>query len=187
MKAYWELFFAFAKMGAVLFGGGYAMLPLLEKEIVEKRRWASHQDLLDYFAIGQSTPGIIAINVCTFLGYRRKGWPGAFVATFGFVFPALVLISIIAGVLTGIAHLPIVQHAFGGIRIVVTALIADALFKFSKGAIKDKCGIIISLLAFAASLFFKASPILIVLTAALAGMLVYRTGNQSEQPKEESP
>lgn len=185
MKAYLELFLAFAKMGVVLFGGGYAMLPLLEKEVVDKRGWATRDEILDYLAIGQTTPGIIAINICSFLGYRRKGWGGAFVATLGFVFPALVIISIIAGVLAELSDLPVVQHAFGGIRIVVAALIADTLVKFSKGAIKDRWGILLGLFALGGSLFFRTSPILIVLTASLVGILIYRVRNPAGLMKEE--
>ncbi len=176
MNAYWELYLAFAKMGAVLFGGGYAMLPLLEREVVHKRGWATHEEMLDYISIGQSTPGIIAINICSFLGYRRKGLLGAFVATLGFVTPSLLIISLIAGVLTECSHLPLVQHALGGIRIVVGALIVEALFTFYKGAIKDRWGLAIALLAFGLSLAFRPSPVYIVLAGSIAGLLIYSRG-----------
>ena len=110
MKELAELFWIFAKMGAVTFGGGYAMLPIIQREIVEKRQWATEAEVMDYYAIGQCTPGIIAVNTSTFIGYKRKGIAGGFTATFGFVFPSLVIITIIAAFLQNFAHISYVAH-----------------------------------------------------------------------------
>ena len=138
MKELAELFWIFAKMGAVTFGGGYAMLPIIQREIVEKRQWATEAEVMDYYAIGQCTPGIIAVNTSTFIGYKRKGIAGGFTATFGFVFPSLVIITIIAAFLQNFAHISYVAHAFNGIRACVCALILDAVIKLGKKSVIDK-------------------------------------------------
>ena len=116
MKECWELFWAFAKVGAMTFGGGYAMLPILQREVVEKRGWVTEEDLMDYFAIGQCTPGIIAVNTATFVGEKKKGVPGGIMATLGVVFPSLIIITILAGIITSVSDLAWVQNAFAGIR-----------------------------------------------------------------------
>ena len=118
-----ELYLAFLKIGAVNFGGGYAMLPLLERDLVTKRGWTTTDDLMDYFAIGQCTPGIIALNVSTFIGHKRRGIPGAIAATLGFLTIPIIIILVIAAFLTNFAELPVVQHAFAGIRVCVCILI----------------------------------------------------------------
>ena len=112
MKELWDLFWVFAKMGAVTFGGGYAMLPILQREIVEKRGWATEEEVMDYYAVGQCAPGIIAVNVATFIGQKLRGISGGIVATLGIVFPSVVIISILAGLIQNFAHIPVVINAF---------------------------------------------------------------------------
>ena len=174
MKEYLELMWTFASIGAVSFGGGYAMLPHIQRELVDKRQWVTREEILDYFAIGQSTPGIIAINVSSFIGYNRKGWRGSLAATLGFVLPSLVLITLLAGILVLVADHPWVQHAFSGIRIAVGALIVQTLVKFFNGAVKDVWGVLIALGAFGASFFFQASPILVVVAAGALGVGLFK-------------
>ena len=134
LNPYLDLFLTFAQIGVCTFGGGYAMLPILQREVVEKRGWATEDELMDYYAIGQCTPGVIAVNTSTFIGYRLRGVPGAITATAGMVFPSLVIITIIAAFIQQFAHLAVVQHAFAGIRIAVCALVLQ-----SEGALYDAC------------------------------------------------
>ena len=116
MNVYVDLFMSFARIGAFTFGGGYAMLPMIQKEIVEKHKWATDEEVMDYFAVAQCTPGVIAVNSATFVGTKVKGVLGGAAATLGVIFPAIVIISVIAMVLQSFADIPAVQHAFNGIR-----------------------------------------------------------------------
>ena len=148
MKELWELFSSFARIGGFTFGGGYAMLPMLQKEVVEKRQWATEDEMLDYFAIGQCTPGVIFINTATFIGYKQKGIPGAIAATVGSVFPSLCIVMFIAAVLKNFAELAVVQHAFAGIRVVVSVLILNAVMGLRKKSIVDKLCVVIAAAGF---------------------------------------
>ena len=132
MKIYLELLISFFKVGIMTFGGGYAMLPILQREIVDNKGWATEEELVDYFAIGQCTPGVIAVNTATFIGRKVKGIPGAIVATLSIVLPSLIIISALAGVIEAFSHIAWVQHAFGGIRICVSVLIGNAVVKLLK-------------------------------------------------------
>ena len=114
-----ELFIAFAKVGVLTFGGGYAMIPILERELVDNHSWATNEELMDYYAVGQCTPGIIAVNTATFVGKKVAGVPGGIVASLGVVAPSVVIITLIAGILTSFADIPAVKSAFGGIRVCV--------------------------------------------------------------------
>jgi len=172
MKKLLELFFIFARIGAFTFGGGYAMLPLLREELVDKRGWATDEELMDYYAIGQCTPGIIAINTATFIGYKQKGIPGAIFATLGMVFPSLVIITTIAAFFTDFQKYTIINHAFGGIRVVVVALITDAIIKLWKKSVKDWIGIIIFAISFLAIVFVDISPIFVILASAILGIII---------------
>ena len=149
MNAYLDLFVTFAKVGACTFGGGYAMLPILQRELVEKRSWATEEELSDYYAIGQCTPGIIAVNTATFVGHKQRGVAGGVVATLGLVFPCLVIIMLIAAFLQNFAELPIVIHAFNGVRACVCALILSSVLKLLKGTVVDKATLVIYLLVLA--------------------------------------
>lgn len=138
MKILADLFMTFFKIGLFTFGGGYAMIPLLQAELVRKKKWSSDEELMDYYCIGQSTPGIIAINVATFIGYKRARSTGAVAATLGMVSPSLIIIMSLAHVLNMYMDNPYVAHAFAGIRIVVAALIAEAVFSLWKKAVRRK-------------------------------------------------
>ena len=171
-----SLFLSFAKVGVMTFGGGYAMIPILEREIVENRKWASSEEMMDYYAVGQCTPGVIAVNTATFIGYRVAGPAGGVAATLGVVFPSVVIICLIAGILTNFADIPAVKSAFTAIRVCVCVLIFNAVVKLWKGAVKDKAGLVLFLIVFVLSLFFDISPVLFVLFCALAGLVLTRTG-----------
>lgn len=176
LKELLTLFLTFGKVGVMTFGGGYAMLPILQREVVENKGWTTDEELTDYFAIGQCTPGVIAVNTATFIGQKRRGILGGIVATLGVVFPSLVIIAALAGVITTFSHLAWVQHAFAGIRVCVCVLIFNAVLKLWKGAVKDVWGLVIFLVILALSVFTKLSPIIYVLAAAVAGLLIKNLG-----------
>ena len=170
-----HLFMAFARIGAFTFGGGYAMLPMLQKEVVDKYHWATEDEIMDYYAIGQCTPGIIAVNTATFIGYKTAGIPGAVFATLGIITPSVIIITIIAACLRNFADLPVVKHAFNGIRACVCVLILNAVTKLAQKSLVDKicfgiCGVVLAL-----SLFTSISPALIVVFAGIAGVFFKRT------------
>ena len=154
MKELFDLFWTFCKIGALTFGGGYAMLPLIQREIVENKKWSTEKEILDYYAVGQCTPGVIAVNTATFIGYKLKGIIGGIIATLGVVFPSLIIILIIAAFLQNFADLAIVQSAFAGIRVAVVALIITTVVKLLKSSIKDYLCAIVAILAFIISAFF---------------------------------
>lgn len=176
MNIFLELFTSFAKVGVMTFGGGYAMIPILEREIVDNKGWATSEELMDYYAVGQCTPGIIAVNTATFVGHKIKGTIGGICATIGVVFPSVLIICIIAGLLTNFADIPAVQSAFAGIRVCVCVLIFNAVVKLWKGAIKDKAALGLCLAVFILSVFLKISPIVFVVLCACAGILFTKLG-----------
>ena len=159
------------------------MLPLIQAEVVSKKHWATDDDMLDYFAVGQCTPGVIAVNTASFVGYYRKGIPGCIAATLGVIFPSLVIILVIAALLSSFASIPLVQHALGGIRIAVAVLIVQAVYKMGKAGITNGFGWIVALAAFAIAGFTSVPTIVIVMLAAAAGVLwqlhITRKGVQS--------
>ena len=171
MKELFDLFWTFCKIGALTFGGGYAMLPLIQREIVENKKWSSEKEILDYYAVGQCTPGVIAVNTATFIGYKLRGIIGGIVATLGVIFPSIVIILIIATFLQNFADLAIVQSAFAGIRVAVVALIITTVVKLIKSSIKDYLGVIIAIIAFVISAFIGLSPVYVVIAAALTGFI----------------
>ena len=170
MQILWNLFLLFCKIGLFTFGGGYAMLPLLQDEIVKKRGWATDQELLDLYSIGQCTPGIISINVATFIGYRQAGIKGGIVATIGMIVPSIIIISLIAAVLSRFMYNRYVIYAFAGIRICVVALIADILYGLWKKGVTDYFGAIIFAVALLLLLAFNLSAVWIVIISAAAGL-----------------
>ena len=172
MKKYWELFITFAKMGVLTFGGGMAMLPILQREVVENKHWADEEELADYFAIGQCTPGIIAVNTATFIGQKLYGTAGGILATLGVVFPSLVIISLLAGLINNFADLAWVQNAFAGIQVCVCVLIFNAVVKLLKKSVVDKRTLVIFLLVLAGGCLLDVSPVVFVLLAALAGIVL---------------
>ncbi|MFP3042496.1 chromate transporter [Treponema primitia] len=174
MKEYFDLFLIFLKLGVLTFGGGYAMIPVVERELIKKKGWTTIDEVMDYYTIAQVTPGIIAVNLSTFIGYKRKGPLGGALATIGFVLPGVVFISIIAICLSSFADLPAVQHAFTGIRVAVGALILDTVIKMVKGVFKNWKSLVIYIIAFALSFVWSVSPVLLVIAAGLLGLLVFR-------------
>ena len=171
MKIYIELLLTFAKIGAFTFGGGYAMLPMLQKEVVDKKHWATDEEIMDYYAVGQCTPGVIFVNTATFIGYYQKGIIGGIIATLGVVFPSIVIISLIASILQNFADIEIVQHALHGIRIAVCILVLNATLKLFKTGVKDLTGIIIFILSLVLTYTSIVPTIVIVILSAITGIL----------------
>ena len=172
MKELLLLFAVFAKIGGFTFGGGYAMLPILQREVVDKRQWATQEELMDYFAIGQCTPGIIAVNTATFIGYKRKGVLGAIFATLGVVAPSVVIITVIAAFIRNFQHIEAVQWAFEGIRAAVVALILSAVIKLGKKSLVDVATVVIFLVGAVLSAVTDLSPAIFVVAAGLCGLLL---------------
>lgn len=167
-----QMFLTFAKVGVMTFGGGMAMLPILQREVVEDKGWATDEELVDYFAIGQCTPGIIAVNTATFIGQKQAGIIGGIVATLGIVFPSLIIITALAGVINSFSHLAWVQHAFAGIRVCVCVLIFNAVVKLWKKSVVDKKTLALYALILLASLLTDLSPVIFVLFAAVSGIVL---------------
>lgn len=172
MKELLELFLTFAKIGVMTFGGGMAMLPILEREVVQNKHWATEEELVDYFAIGQCTPGIIAVNTATFVGQKGKGAMGGITATLGVVFPSLVIITILAGLITNFAHLAWVQNAFAGIQVCVCVLILNAVLKLLKKSVVDKRTAVIFVIVLLGNMLLSVSPVWFVLLSALSGIVL---------------
>lgn len=168
----WKLFNVFFRIGFFTIGGGYAMLPMLQREVVEKYRWSTDEEIMDYYAIGQSTPGIIAINTATFIGYKKKGVLGGIVATLGMVAPSWIIIISIAALFQRFANNPWIQSAFSGIRVVVVVLIINAVIKMGKKAINNWVGVAIGVLAFILVAWLDISPIYIIISAGIIGILL---------------
>jgi chromate transporter len=169
---YLDLFLTFAKIGAISFGGGYAMLAFLQREIVEKKEWATNEEMADYFAIGQCTPGIIAVNTATFIGQKYKGILGGIIATLGVVFPSILIISIIAAFFKNFSDITVVKNAFIGIRACVCALIVNAVIKLWKQSVADIPAIAIFISVFALSVFFGVSSVVLVIVSGIAGIII---------------
>lgn len=191
MKELWDMFWAFARIGGLTFGGGYAMLPMLQREVVEKHGWATEEELADYYAIGQCTPGVIAVNTATFIGYRQAGIIGGIVATLGVVFPSVVIITVIAAFLTNFAELRVIRYAFEGIRVCVCVLIFNAVQKLWKKSVVDQPTTAIFLLVFLISAglavgqsfypeLFSVSPIVYVVIAGVAGVVLHGGNGKKE-------
>lgn len=180
MNIYLDLFLTFAKAGVCTFGGGYAMLPILQREVVQKKHWSTEEDLADYYAVGQCTPGIIAVNTATFVGVKQKGVLGGVVATLGVVLPSVIIITLIAAFLQNFSHIPAVAHAFAGIRACVCVLILQAVLKLRKASVKDAPSVLIFVIAFLASAIIGISPTFIVIAAGLAGLVYYSLRGASQ-------
>lgn len=171
MNPYLDLFLTFARVGVCTFGGGYAMLPLLQREVVERRGWATESELMDYYAIGQCTPGVIAVNTSTFIGYKTRGIRGALCATAGMIFPSLVIISVIAAFIAQFSHMEAVQHAFAGIRLAVCALVLRSVYKMSRNGVVDLLTGALLLATFCAVAFAGLSPVLMIVLSGAVGIL----------------
>lgn len=178
------LYWTFVRIGCVTFGGGYAMLPILERELVDKRHWTTMDDLLDYFAIGQCTPGIIAMNVSTFIGEKRGGLKGAVAASLGFLTGPVLLILLIAMFLNNFATLPVVQHAFAGIRVCVCVLILQAVLRLWKKSVVDPFTLGLYVAVFALNVLSGWLPVkipaaVLVILSGVAGVLAAGRKNRA--------
>ncbi len=176
MKELFKLFAIFAKIGAVMFGGGYAMLPILTKKFVDELGWVTDEEITNYFAIGQCTPGVIAVNVATFIGNKRKGFIGGIFATLGVVFVPVIIITIIAACLSNFAEYKIVKDAFAGVRVCVCVLILNAITRLWKKSVVDVFSLILFLIVFVLSAFkdylpFSISPVILVVLCAVSGIV----------------
>ena len=179
-----ELYWTFVKIGCVTFGGGYAMLPILERELVDKRQWTNMDELRDYFSIGQCTPGIIAMNVSTFIGEKRGGVKGAAVASAGFLTGPVLFILIIAMFLTNFATLPLVQHAFAGIRVCVCVLILQAVLRLWKKSVVDPFTLGLYIAVFTLNVLSGLMPVkipaaVLVILSGIVGILAAKKKNHA--------
>ena len=198
MNIYLDLFLTFARVGAATFGGGYAMLPILQREVVEKKGWSSNEELTDYFAIGQCTPGIIAVNTSIFIGYKRKGVAGGVAAALGVVTPSVIVITLIAAFLANFADYPVVRHALAGVNACVVALIGNSVLNLSKSNLKNaaQIGIFLAVLLLGAleglvspvpgtgaakALELLSSPVTLVVLSAIAGLLLFTRKPEREE------
>lgn len=172
VKKLLSLFLTFAKIGVMTFGGGLTMLPLLTKEIVEKRKWASEEQLLDYYAVGQCTPGIIAVNTATFIGYSQAGIAGGIFATVGMVTPSVIIIIAVAAALQQFMEYPVVASALMGIRAVVCALLSHTVLTLAKKSLVDIVTAMIFIIGFVLCFVFDITPILVVVVGAIIGIAV---------------
>ena len=191
MKEYFEILYAFLRVGLFTFGGGYAMIPVVERELIKRKGWVTLDEVMNYYTISQITPGLIGVNLSTFVGYKQKGVLGGILATLGFVLPGSTLVIVVALFLSNFAEFPVVAHAFAGIRIAVGALILDTVIKLVKGVFKDFKALVIYIIVFIVSVLppgmlpslikWIKSPVTLVLVSGLIGLFIYR------QKKEEQP
>ena len=172
----WEVFIAFFKIGILTFGGGLAMLPMFKRECVHNHHWMTEEEILDMYAISQCTPGIIAVNTATYVGYREGGIWGGIVATLGVVAPSLVIICLVASVLNQFIMYPVVQHALAGIRVIVCALMIETVVSMTKSGVKDLYGVIILCAAFLAATFTSIPLVLIVVISGIIGICIKKMG-----------
>jgi len=169
MYRFFDLFFTFARIGLFTFGGGLAMMPMMQKDLVDKKHWITEEDLIDYYAVGQSTPGIIAVNVATFVGHSQFGVLGGIFATLGIIFPSLVIIMLLAGGINSISEYPRVQAALKGINVAVAALLTSVIVKFAKKTIKNGWNVLFMLIAFVCIFWLKVPSFIIILVAIAIG------------------
>ncbi|MCL2121362.1 MAG: chromate transporter [Clostridiales bacterium] len=169
---YLSLFFTFFRIGILTFGGGYTVLPLLQKETVEKKQWISQLEVIDYYAVGQCLPGMIGVNAAILIGYKVKGRGGSVAAAAGFAMPSLLIILAIASLIQNIAGLPVVQSAFAGIRVAVCALVVNAIYTMAQKAIINPITAVLALAVFIAAVWLQVSPVPLVIAAAAAGLIL---------------
>jgi chromate transporter len=172
MRDFIELFLIFAKIGVSTFGGGYAMVPMLLRELTERRDWATQEELLDGVAIGQTTPGIIAVNIATLVGFKRRGVAGGIIATLGMIAPSFAIILIVAAVLSNFAEYPAVKHAFAGIRVCVVALIATTVARLWRSSVADRPALAIFAPVFLLATFTGVPLIALIALSGAAGVVI---------------
>ncbi len=180
MKELFQIFVSFIKVGALTFGGGYAMLPILQREVVERRGWATEAEILDCYAMSQCLPGIIMINTSVFIGQKKKGALGGAAAALGAAFPSLVIITLIASLLTAFEDIPAVKNAFAGIRVCVCVLIFNAVLRLWKSSVVDLWGVLIFAAVCLGSVFTDISVIAFVLVSAALGIVIKRLGAKAQ-------
>lgn len=176
MKELLDLYFTFFRIGGLTFGGGLTMLPMLKYELAEKKQWVAEDELLDYYAIGQCTPGIIAVNVSTFVGYKRKGIPGAVASTLGMISPSLIIVSILALFLDQFMNNQTMAHAIAGVKAVVCALMTNTVITLAKKSFINALCVGIGILAFIGAVFTPIPTISIVIAAGILGVILQKTG-----------
>lgn len=181
---YLNLYLAFFRIGLFTFGGGYAMLPMLERECVTKTGWITKDELLDIFSISQCTPGVIAVNTATYIGNKKGRLPGAICTTLGVISPSLIIITLIAALLENFAEYAVVQHALAGIRVAVSALIVATVVKLIKSNVRSAMQIVMAVFAFFVVGVFGASPVIVVLVAGLFGFLYLGRPVKKEEDHE---
>lgn len=172
LKDLFTIYFAFFKVGAFTFGGGLAMMPMLQKELIEKKQWLTEEELIDYYAVGQSTPGIIAVNVATFVGYKRAGILGGIFGTLGIISPSLIIIMILANLINSISDYPIVQKALTGINVAVAALLTSVIINFAKKTIKNVWNAIFMLISFLLIFALKVPSFIVILFGLATGVIL---------------
>lgn len=172
LKDLFTIYFAFFKVGAFTFGGGLAMMPMLQKELIEKKQWLTEEELIDYYAVGQSTPGIIAVNVATFVGYKRAGILGGIFGTLGIISPSLIIIMILANLINSISDYPIVQKALTGINVAVAALLTSVIINFAKKTIKNVWNAIFMLISFLLIFALKVPSFIVILFGLATGIIL---------------
>ncbi|MDR3355562.1 MAG: chromate transporter [Spirochaetaceae bacterium] len=181
MRDLFDLFFTFVRIGLVAFGGGYTIMPVIERELVNGKGWLTMDEVVEFYTIGQITPGVIAVNLASFIGYKRKKTPGALAATAGFILPGVTLVSVTALVLQNFSDIPVVQNAFAGIRLAIAALIArtvvtlcSALIQKRRGVLRNVAALAIALASFTLSLVWYANPVILIIAAGFAGLFCFR-------------
>ena len=167
-----NLYFSFAKIGTFTIGGGLAMMPMMQAELIEKRKWITDEELIDYYAVGQSTPGIVAVNVATFVGYKQMGIIGGIFATLGMVTPSLVIIMILAGLINSINDYPVVKKALKGINVAVAALLTSTIINFMKKTIKMFTNAIFMMISFLLVFVLKLPSFWIIIFALFIGVVL---------------
>lgn len=187
IKNLFNLYFSFAKIGTFTIGGGLAMMPMMQSELIEKRKWITDEELIDYYAVGQSTPGIVAVNVATFVGYKQMGIIGGIFATLGMVTPSLIIIMILASLINSINDFPIIQKALKGINVAVAALLTSTIINFMKKTIKKFTNAIFMMISFLLVFVFKLPSFWIILFALLIGVvLTYKEKKKVAAVEEDS-
>lgn len=187
IKNLFNLYFSFAKIGTFTIGGGLAMMPMMQSELIEKRKWITDEELIDYYAVGQSTPGIVAVNVATFVGYKQMGIIGGIFATLGMVTPSLVIIMILASLINSINDFPIIQKALKGINVAVAALLTSTIINFMKKTIKKFTNAIFMMISFLLVFVLKLPSFWIILFALLIGVvLTYKEKKKVAAVEEDS-
>ncbi len=183
LKKLGQLYVSFFKIGILTFGGGLSMLPMLEREVVKNRQWATEEELLDMYAIGQCTPGIIAVNTATYVGYKQAGFIGGVAATLGEISPSILIISLVASVLQNFITLPQVQHALAGIRIAVCAMMLNTLIGLIRRGVVDIFGGVLFIIAFLLACFTPVPTVVIIILAGVSGVLASLIKERQDRKK----